>query len=147
MKTTTGGLFRSWTCWGDKRRRRWAPLYLMGLLLPGDRKSMQPISSRVAPEDVEQVHHFVATSCWDTTPLEEVLCHKVDAMLGGDDAFLIIDDTALPKKGTASVAVAHKSWTEDGLWAAAINDLPVRSGVRSGSAVGPRRHARCLDPR
>jgi SRSO17 transposase len=93
---------------GDKRRRRWAPLYIMGLLLPGDRKSMQPISSRVAPEDVEQVHHFVATSCWDTTPLEEVLCHKVDAMLGGDDAFLIIDDTALPKKGTASVGVAHQ---------------------------------------
>jgi SRSO17 transposase len=55
----------------------------MGLMLPGDRKSMQPISSRVAPEDVEQVHHFVATSCWDTEPLEAVLCHKVDAMLGG----------------------------------------------------------------
>jgi SRSO17 transposase len=68
---------------GDKRRRRWAPLYIMGLMLPGDRKSMQPISSRVAPEDVEQVHHFVATSCWDTEPLEAVLCHKVDAMLGG----------------------------------------------------------------
>ena len=49
-----------------------------GLLLPGDRKSMQPISSRVAPKDVEQVHHFVATSCWDTAPVEEVLCQKVD---------------------------------------------------------------------
>lgn len=93
---------------GDKRRRRWAPLYIMGLMLPGDRKSMQPISSRVAPEDVEQVHHFVAMSCWDTEPLEQVLCRTVDAMLGGDDAFLIIDDTALPKKGTASVGVAHQ---------------------------------------
>jgi SRSO17 transposase len=93
---------------GDKRRRPWAPLYIMGLLLPGDRKSMQPISSRVAPEDVEQVHHFVATSCWDTAPLEEVLCHKVDEMLGGDDAYLIVDDTGLPKKGTESVGVAHQ---------------------------------------
>jgi SRSO17 transposase len=93
---------------GDKRRRRWAPLYIMGLMLPGDRKSMQPISSRMAPEDVEQVHHFVATSCWDTEPLEQVLCRTVDAVLGGDDAFLIIDDTALPKKGTASVGVAHQ---------------------------------------
>lgn len=93
---------------GDKRRRRWAPLYILGLLLPGDRKSMQPISSRVAPEDVEQIQHFVSTSCWDAGPLEDVLCKKVDEMLGGDDAYLIVDDTSLPKKGTKSVGVAHQ---------------------------------------
>lgn len=93
---------------GDKRRRRWAPLYVMGLLLPGERKSLQPISARVAPQDVEQVHHFVATSCWDPAPVEEVLCAKVDEMLGGQDAYLIIDDTGLPKKGLKSVGVAHQ---------------------------------------
>src|SRR5580658_2846120 len=93
---------------GDKRRRQWAPLYITGLLLPGDRKSMQPISSRVAPGDAEQIHNFVATSCWDPAPVEDVLCRKVDAMLGGDDAFLIVDDTGLPKKGTESVGVAHQ---------------------------------------
>jgi len=93
---------------GDKRRRRWAPLYILGLLLPGERKSMQPISFRVAPEDVEQVHHFVATSCWDTAPVEEVLCEKLDSMLGGETSYLIVDDTALPKKGTKSVGVAHQ---------------------------------------
>ena len=92
---------------GDKRRRKWAPLYIMGLLLPGERKSMQPLSSRVAPDDVQQIHHFVATSSWDTAPLEEVLCQKVDRLLGGDDSFLIVDDTALPKKGIESVGVAH----------------------------------------
>lgn len=93
---------------GDRRRRRWAPLYIMGLLLPGDRKSMQPISGRVAPDDVEQIHNFVATSCWNPAPVEEVLCRKVDEMLGGDDAYLIVDDTSLPKKGTESVGVAHQ---------------------------------------
>jgi SRSO17 transposase len=93
---------------GDKRRRRWAPLYVMGLLLPGDRKSMQPISSRVAPKDVEQIHHFVGTSCWDTAPVEEVLWAKADALLGGDTSYLIVDDTGLPKKGTESVGVAHQ---------------------------------------
>ena len=80
----------------------------MGLLLPGERKSMQPISSRVAPKDVEQIHHFVATSCWDTAPLEEVLWQKSDALLGGATSFLIVDDTGLPKKGTESVGVAHQ---------------------------------------
>jgi len=93
---------------GNKRRRAWAPLYILGLLLPGERKSMQPISSRVAPKDVEQVHHFVATSAWDTTPVEEVLCTTLDEMLGGDTSFLIVDDTALPKKGDKSVGVAHQ---------------------------------------
>jgi SRSO17 transposase len=93
---------------GDKRRRVWAPLYIIGLLLPGERKSMQPISSRVAPKDVEQLHHFVATSNWDTAPLEEVLCHKVDALLGGETSVLIVDDVSLPKKGDKSVGVAHQ---------------------------------------
>ncbi len=80
----------------------------MGLLLPGDRKSMQPISSRVAPKDVEQIHHFVGTSCWDTAPVEEVLWQKADALLGGDTSHIIVDDTGLPKKGTESVGVAHQ---------------------------------------
>jgi SRSO17 transposase len=93
---------------GDKRRRRWAPLYIMGLLLPGERKSMQPISQRVAPDDVEQIHHFVGTSCWDTAPVEEVLWQKCEPLLGGDTSYLIVDDTGLPKKGTESVGVAHQ---------------------------------------
>lgn len=93
---------------GNKRRRMWAPLYIFGLLLPGDRKSMQPISSRVAPKEVEQIQHFVSTSCWDTAPVEEVLCDKVDEMLGGESSFLIVDDTSLPKKGVHSVGVAHQ---------------------------------------
>jgi SRSO17 transposase len=93
---------------GDKRRRVWAPLYILGLLIPGERKSMQPISSRVAPKDTEQIHHFVATSPWDTAPLEQVLCQKADEMLGGEATFLIVDDTALPKKGKESVGVAHQ---------------------------------------
>ena len=69
---------------GRKGRDKWASLYLMGLLLPGERKSIGPISSRVAPDDDPQLNHFIAGSKWDTRPLEDVLCEKVDAMLGGD---------------------------------------------------------------
>jgi SRSO17 transposase len=89
-----------------KVRRVWAPLYVRGLIAPGDRKSVEPLASRVAPEDTEQLHHFVATSKWETSPVEEVLLDKSDALVGGDDAFLIVDDTALPKKGDHSVGVA-----------------------------------------
>lgn len=94
--------------WGDKRRLKWAPLYLTGLLLPGDRKSIAPIATRVAPEDEAQLHHFVADSPWDARPLEEVLLQQIDGLLGGDTAHLIVDDTALPKKGEHSVGVAHQ---------------------------------------
>src|SRR4030095_2398039 len=82
---------------GDQRRRGWAPLYVQGLLLPGERKSMLAISQRVAPEEKEQLHHFIGGSGWETGPLEDVLCEKVDALLGGPEAHLIVDDTSLPK--------------------------------------------------
>jgi len=91
-----------------KVRRKWAPLYLRGLLAPGDRKSVEPLAGRVAPDDVAQLHHFVAASPWDIGPLEAVLAAKANALVGGKKAHLIIDDTALPKKGDLSVGVAHQ---------------------------------------
>jgi SRSO17 transposase len=94
--------------WGDKRRKKWAPLYLRGLLLPGERKSIAPIAARLAPEDEAQLHHFVADSPWATPPLEAVLLRKIGDLLGGKAAHLIVDDTSLPKKGTHSVGVAHQ---------------------------------------
>ena len=94
--------------WRHKKRRLWAPMYLRGLLLPGERKSIEPLAARVAPGHDQELRHFISESAWDQTELEEVLWEKADAMLGGEDAFLIIDDTALPKKGVESVGVAHQ---------------------------------------
>ena len=91
-----------------KVRRKWAPLYIRGLLAPGDRKSVEPMAARVAPDDVAQLHHFVAASPWECGPIEDALAVKANALVGGKDAHLIIDDTALPKKGELSVGVAHQ---------------------------------------
>jgi SRSO17 transposase len=91
---------------GHKARRRWAPVYVRGLLGPGERKSVQPMAARVSPEDTDQLHHFVSSPAWDSAPLETVLAHAADRLVGGPDAVLVIDDTALPKKGTRSVGVA-----------------------------------------
>src|SRR4051812_12934689 len=38
-------------------QRRWAPVYRQGLLGPGERKSVEPMAARVAPRDVQQLHH------------------------------------------------------------------------------------------
>ena len=94
--------------WRFKKRKQWAPLYLRGLLLPGERKSIEPIAERVAPGHEQELRHFVSESEWDDEAIEEVLWDCVDEMVGGDDAFLIVDDTALPKKGDESVGVAHQ---------------------------------------
>ena len=48
---------------------------------------------------------FVSSAAWDDGPLWRMLAEKADSLLGGDDAVLVVDDTALPKKGTASVGV------------------------------------------
>ena len=51
-----------------KEQRRWAPFYLKGLILPGERKSVEPMAARVAPGDLQQLHHFVSTSPRATAP-------------------------------------------------------------------------------
>ncbi len=89
-------------------RRRMCPLYLAGLIGPGVRKSLQPMAARVAPADYDQLHHFVAVGPWDEAPLEAELLAQANRLVGGPDAILVIDDTALPKKGTHSVGVASQ---------------------------------------
>src|SRR6266550_4422843 len=56
--------------------------------------------------DYDQLHHFVAAGVWDSAPLETELLIQADRLVGSSDAVLVIDDTALPKKGKHSVGVA-----------------------------------------
>ncbi|MBC4016805.1 IS701 family transposase, partial [Siccirubricoccus deserti] len=93
---------------GHKVRQRWAPVYVRGLLGPGERKSVQPMAARIAPADCDQLHHFISSPAWQTAPLEMVLAREADRLVGGPEAMLIIDDTALPKKGEHSVGVAQQ---------------------------------------
>jgi SRSO17 transposase len=91
---------------GHRARRRMCPLYVAGLIGPGDRKSIQPMAERLGLGAHDRLHHFVSAGSWDAAPLLEELAGKADGMLGGADAVLVVDDTALPKKGGASVGVA-----------------------------------------
>ena len=91
---------------GHKARRRMCPLYVAGLIGSGDRKSVAPLAERFAPGDYDQLHHFVAAGVWKAAPLEAELLVQADKLIGGSDAVLVIDDTAVPKKGRHSVGVA-----------------------------------------
>ena len=93
---------------GRKTRRTWAPFYLRGLLGPGERKSLLPMAERLGLSGHDQLQHFVASTAWDDAPLWSVLAAQADRLVGDANAFLVIDDTALPKKGTLSVGVARQ---------------------------------------
>src|SRR5215216_7489075 len=95
---------------------RRAPLraYATSLLLPGERKSVEPMAARVEPFRVgaahQSLHHFVAKAAWDDAALlEAVRDHVLPALLGrGPIRAWIVDDTGLPKKGRLSVGVARQ---------------------------------------
>jgi len=124
---------------GHKKRRLWAPLYLRGLLGPSERKSLQPMAASLGLPGHDQLQHFIASPTWDDAPLWRVLAERADRLVGGPQAALVIDDTALPKKGTLSVGVVRQYCGQLGKQAncqalisltLAGRDVPVPVGLR-----------------
>src|SRR6476646_3699582 len=95
---------------------RCAPLqnYCKGLLLPGDRKSVEPMAARLAPDNVrrmhQSLHHLVADAPWnDEEMLAEVRRQVLPAMQKDSPVVAwIVDDTGFPKQGKHSVGVARQ---------------------------------------
>jgi SRSO17 transposase len=124
---------------GHKTRQRMCPAYIAGLIGPGDRKSVQPMAARDEVVNYDQLHHFIGGGVWDAAPLEAVLLAEADKMVGGGNAWLIVDDTALPKKGCHSVGVAPQYASSLGKTAncqslvsitLASREVPVMVGLR-----------------
>src|ERR671939_924538 len=88
--------------------------YCTGLLLPGERKSVEPMAARLDPARVpslhQALHHFVATAPWSDAAVLAAVRERVLPTLTrhGPIAAWIIDNTAFPKKGRHSVGVARQ---------------------------------------
>jgi SRSO17 transposase len=88
--------------------------YCMGLLLPGERKSVEPMAARLAPNNVrrmhQSLHHLVADAPWnDEAMLAEVRRQVLPGMQkNGPVVAWIVDDTGFPKSGRHSVGVARQ---------------------------------------
>lgn len=91
---------------GHKKRRQMCPVYNSGMIGPGDRKSIRSMAERFGPERYGRLHHFISDGIWNAGPLETELAVQADKNVGARDAFLMIGDTGLPKKGDHSVGVA-----------------------------------------
>lgn len=88
--------------------------YLTGLVLPGARKSVEPMAALLAPQRVRQthqsLHHLVADAPWeDEAVLKAVREYALAAITRrGPIQAWIVDDTGMPKKGRHSVGVARQ---------------------------------------
>jgi SRSO17 transposase len=95
---------------------RMVPLknYCTGLLLPGERKSVEPMAGRLAPNNVrrmhQSLHHVVADAPWrDEEVLRQVRHAVLPAMQKhGSVVCWVVDDTGFPKKGSHSVGVTRQ---------------------------------------
>jgi len=120
----------------NKTRRRMCPAYIVGLIGPGDRKSVQPMAARDDEVSYDRLHHFVGSGVWNEAPLEAALLAEADRQVGGDNAWLIIDDTALPKKGRhlgwCGAAVCLGARQERQLPDASVGDAGIARGTCDG---------------
>src|SRR5215207_5887859 len=106
IETLTGGL-------GRPERRTAMGQYITGLLLDGERKSIEPIAARLVdrPDQIQamrqRLQQCVVVSPWDAGELFARLARTLDHELPEVTAF-VVDDTGFPKKGTHSVGVARQ---------------------------------------
>jgi SRSO17 transposase len=98
---------------GRIERTHWAGVYVQGLLLDGERKSIEPLSRRVVVPgwhgDTEQaLQQLVNQSPWEQVRVLHRYRALLAETLADPAAVLIIDDTGFAKKGTHSVGVARQ---------------------------------------
>ena len=88
--------------------------YCTGLLLPGARKSIEPMAARIAPARVQAthqaLHHFVAKGEWSDSALLAQVRNEILPVIEsqGPIQAWIVDDTGFPKKGRHSVGVGRQ---------------------------------------
>lgn len=92
---------------GRSERHHWAKVYLQGLLLEGERKSIEPMADRVGGADVQSLRQFVSQSPWAVEEIQKQLAEKVVDLLAEPEVWMI-DETSFPKAGDASVGVARQ---------------------------------------
>ena len=104
------------TAAGHEDRHEPLKSYCKGLLLPGERKSIEPMAARLAPDPKhtqrtrQSLHHLVAKAPWSDQSLLERVRQDVLPVMRRQGAVVawIVDDTGFPKKGTHSVGVTRQ---------------------------------------
>src|SRR6476620_3998681 len=94
-------------------RRYWAGVYVQGLILDGERKSIQPLAQRVSVpgwhgDTMQALQQFITDSTWDEQAVLWAYRHLMQGWLVDRAGVIVIDDTGFAKKGRHSVGVARQ---------------------------------------
>ena len=92
---------------GRSERRQHGAQYVQGLLLDGERKSIEPLARRVPGGNVQALQQFVGQSPWAWEPVRRLLAQHMEEELLPAAAW-IVDDTGFPKQGHESVGVGRQ---------------------------------------
>ena len=92
---------------GRKDRRHHAEEYIRGLLMDGERKSIEPMANRLPDGDVQALQQFVNQSPWPSRDVRASLARKVEQEFI-PEAYWLIDEVSFPKQGKHSVGVARQ---------------------------------------
>src|SRR5919204_584687 len=121
--------------------------YLHGLLLDGERKSIEPLSRRVPGGNEQALQQFVNQSPWDPAPVLAAYRARMAAAFASEHGLIVVDDTSFPKQGR--VWVGHRwergrpigaipdpeesarwllvEWRKDGTVKYALSNLPAET--------------------
>ena len=91
---------------GRIERRTAAMRYVHGLLMPGQRKSIEPMAQRLGV-DAQSLQQFVSASPWDDRAIWKAIRREVIPQLEPIEAW-VVDETGWVKQGQHSVGVSHQ---------------------------------------
>jgi SRSO17 transposase len=92
---------------GRSERRQGSAVYVRGLLLDGERKSIEPMAARLPEGNVQALQQLIGQSPWPWAPVWERLARRMTAELAPDPVW-VLDDTGFPKQGRHSVGVERQ---------------------------------------
>ena len=118
---------------GRSERRCSATRYIEGLLLPGERKSMEPMAERLQV-DVQSLQQMITDSPWEERLVWSAIQREVVPSLEPLEAW-IVDETGWVKQGKESVGVSHQYCGAVGKQANC--QVSVELGVSNGWVVAP----------
>ena len=86
----------------------WGQKYLQGLMLPIERKSIQPMAMALEGGNIQAMQQFIGQGRWEDDQLLRKHRQLVDETLGEADGVYVVDGSGFPKKGSHSVGVARQ---------------------------------------
>jgi SRSO17 transposase len=95
-------------CFGHDGHELHARQFVQGLLLGGERRSVENIAEAIDGGVVRSLQKFIGQGRWGDDAVLEELQRHVAEVLGGPEAVLNVDEAGFPKKGTKSVGVKRQ---------------------------------------